>query len=193
MKTNQESWKTIILKKQRQLWLTPNNCIISDDKVIAHISPHRHYRRWCTYFKPVHFLAWRTQNFGPALTTHLQLHRLHPDLVNKRFPWFLHLQLSNIAVKRSCSRVKLTSIPLWLLPYPCHCRILPPCAEIALEFMPSTCSHCSAIWSHGALNPSLFTTLIDREYLIWFGEKFVSLWEVIMMANRVRWEIKNQN
>ena len=83
-----------------------------------------------------------------------------------------HFQLLNIAVKRSYSRVKLTSIPLWLLPYPCHCRILPPCAEIALEFMPSTCSHCSAIWSHGALNPSLFTTLIDREYLIWFGEKF---------------------
>ena len=34
------------------------------EKGIAHISPHRHHQRWCTFFKPVYFLAKRVQNFG---------------------------------------------------------------------------------------------------------------------------------
>ena len=34
------------------------------EKIKAHISPHRHYRRWCTFFKSVYFFASKTQNLG---------------------------------------------------------------------------------------------------------------------------------
>ena len=47
----------------------------------ANISHHRHFRRWCTFSKRVHFLAWRTRNlFLFWLIFHKFTHFLVPCL-----------------------------------------------------------------------------------------------------------------
>ena len=44
--------------------------VVSEQEVIAHINHNRHKRWWCTFFKQVYFLAYRTRKcclFWPAL------------------------------------------------------------------------------------------------------------------------------